>query len=123
MWWGSKILTEAILGASLRSDNLNAFWFNGLRRNRSELGNGSSTFLSMEGPVSSNLLAPPTKHTATLEPGVWDFRPKKWRDGELLEKQKKMVRRERIRTGNITKRQSYQEKTIFPIVIIFSILI
>lgn len=66
--FGWKIRTAAILGAALSSESLKAFWSNGLCKKRSELGYSSRIFSTIDGPVSSNLLAPPTKQTAILEP-------------------------------------------------------
>lgn len=67
MGLGSKIRTEASLGALLRSENLKAFWSNGLCRKRSEFGYSLRIFSIIDGPESSNLLAPPTKQTAILD--------------------------------------------------------
>lgn len=64
---GSKIRTEASLGTVFSSENLYEFWSNGLCRKRSEFGYSSRIFSTIDGPVSSNLLAPPTKHTAILD--------------------------------------------------------
>lgn len=63
----SKIRTEASLGAVLRSDSLKAFLSMGQCKKRSALGYRLRTFSTMEGPVNSNLLAPPTKQTAILD--------------------------------------------------------
>lgn len=64
---GWKILTAAILGADLRSENLKALGSTGLCRKRSELGYLLRILSRMDGPVSSNFRAPPTKQTAILE--------------------------------------------------------
>lgn len=72
--FGSNIRTPASLGAVLRRENLKASWSNGLCRKRSEFGYSSRIFPTIEGPVSSNLLAPPTKHTAILDLSNSSFR-------------------------------------------------
>lgn len=64
---GRKIRTEAILGAFFNSEYLNEFPSKGLCKKRSELGYSLRIFSTMDGPVNSNLLAPPTKHTAILD--------------------------------------------------------
>lgn len=65
--WGWNILTAAILGADFNNENLNASESNGLCKKRSELGYSFSIISIIEGPVNSNLLAPPTKHTAIFD--------------------------------------------------------
>lgn len=64
---GWKIRTEATLGAFFKRENLKAFLSRGLCKKRSELGYFLRMLSIIEGPVSSNLLAPPTKHTAILD--------------------------------------------------------
>jgi hypothetical protein len=61
------IRTEASLGTDFKRENLKALSSKLLCKNRSEFGYTWRIFLTMEGPVSSNLLAPPTKHTAILD--------------------------------------------------------
>lgn len=63
-----KILTPAILGAFLRRENLKASLSSGLCRNKSALGYSKRIFFKMEGPVSSNFLAAPTRQIAILDP-------------------------------------------------------
>lgn len=65
--FGSKILTAAILGAVFKYDNLNVLWSSGVCKNKSAFGYSFRIMSIMDGPVSSNLLAPPTKQTAILE--------------------------------------------------------
>jgi hypothetical protein len=62
------IRTEASLGIDFKRENLKALSSKLLCKNRSEFGyTWWRIFLTMEGPVSSNLLAPPTKHTTILD--------------------------------------------------------
>lgn len=61
------MLTAATFGASFNNENLNASESKGLCRKRSELGYSFNIISNIEGPVNSNLLAPPTKHTAILD--------------------------------------------------------
>lgn len=65
--FGSKILTAAIFGAFFKYDNLNVFSSSGLCRNKSAFGYSLRMFSIIDGPVTSNLLAPPTKHTAIFD--------------------------------------------------------
>lgn len=65
---GWKIRIAAILGAVFNRENLKAFRSNGLCKKRSEFGYSLRIFSIIDGPVSSNLLAPPTKQTAILDP-------------------------------------------------------
>lgn len=64
---GSKIRTDAIFDTTFKSENLNASLSRGLCKKRSEFGYSFRIFSTIDGPVSSNLLAPPTKQTAILD--------------------------------------------------------
>ncbi|GAU30197.1 hypothetical protein TSUD_311480 [Trifolium subterraneum] len=57
----------ATFGANFNSENLNESESNGLCKKRSEFGYSFNIISNIEGPVNSNLLAPPTKHTAILD--------------------------------------------------------
>lgn len=50
----------------MRRENLNELESNGLFTKRSAFGYSSRMFSMIDGPVSSNRRAPPTKHTAIL---------------------------------------------------------
>lgn len=64
---GLKTRNEATREANFKRDNLNEFESSGLFKKRSALGYRSRIRSKIEGPVSSNRLAPPTKQTAILD--------------------------------------------------------
>lgn len=64
---GRKMRTTAILGDSFSSSNLYEFLSYGAFKNRSALGYPLSMCSTMDGPVSSNRRAAPTKQTAILD--------------------------------------------------------
>jgi hypothetical protein len=64
---GLLILTSAIRGANLSNPSLKLFSSKLLCTNRSASGKTFKTCSKMEGPVNSNLLAPPTRQIAMRE--------------------------------------------------------